>query len=128
MSYYFSKTVTKDFDVVIENVTSALQKEGFGVLADINIQDTLKNKLGVDFRKYRVLGACNPPFALRALETENKIGTMLPCNVVVQETADGKVEIAAINPVQSMISVENRQLHEITIEIGVKLQKVIDTL
>jgi len=128
MDYYFSKTVTKDFDVVIENVTSALQKEGFGVLADINIQDTLKNKLGVDFRKYRVLGACNPPFALRALETENKIGTMLPCNVVVQETADGKVEIAAINPVQSMISVENRQLHEITIEIGVKLQKVIDTL
>ena len=128
MGYYFSKTVAKDFDVVIENVTSALQKEGFGVLADINIQDTLKNKLGVDFRKYRVLGACNPPFALRALETENKIGTMLPCNVVVQETADGKVEIAAINPVQSMISVENRQLHEITIEIGVKLQKVIDTL
>ncbi len=128
MSYYFSKIVDGDFDAVIEKVNSELQKEGFGVLANIDIQGALKNKLGVDFRKYRVLGACNPPFALKALEAEDKIGTMLPCNVVVQETADGKVEAAAINPVQSMISVGSKQLNEIAIEIGVKLQKVIEAL
>ncbi len=128
MSYYFSKIIDGDFDAVIENVNSELQKEGFGVLADINIQGALKNKLGVDFRKYRVLGACNPPFALKALEAEDKIGTMLPCNVVVQEAADGQVEVAAINPVQSMISVGNDQLTEIASQIGEKLQKVIQAL
>ncbi len=128
MSYYFSKIINSDFDAVIENVNSELQKEGFGVLADINIQGALKNKLGVDFRKYRVLGACNPPFALKALEAEDKIGTMLPCNVVVQETADGHVEVAAINPLQSMISVGNKQLNDIAIKIGIKLQKVIEAL
>ena len=128
MSYYFSKSINGDFDAVIEKVNSELQKEGFGVLADINIQGALKNKLGVDFRKYRVLGACNPPFALKALEAEDKIGTMLPCNVVVQEAADGQVEVAAINPVQSMISVGNDQLTEIASQIGEKLQKVIQAL
>lgn len=128
MSYYFSKIVDGDFDTVIENVNSELQKEGFAVLADINIQGALKNKLGVDFRKYRVLGACNPPFALKALQAEDKIGTMLPCNVVVQETADGKVEVAAINPVQSMLAVGNKKLTEIATEIGIKLQIVIDAL
>ena len=128
MSYYFAKKVDNNFDEVIEKVNNALQNEGFGVLADINIQGALKNKLGVDFRKYRVLGACNPSFALKALEAEDKIGTMLPCNVVVQETDDGKVEVAAINPVQSMISVGNQQLDAIAAEIGVKLQKVIKSL
>lgn len=128
MRYYFAKKIDGDFETVIEKINGELQKEGFGVLADINIQGALKNKLGVDFRKYRILGACNPPFALRALEAEDKIGTMLPCNIVVQETADGKIEVAAINPVQSMISVGNEQLNKIASEIGVKLQKVIEAL
>ncbi len=128
MSYYFSKEVDGDFDAVIDKVNSELQNEGFGVLADINIQGALKNKLGVDFRKYRVLGACNPPFALKALKAEDKIGTMLPCNVVVQEAEDGRIEVAAINPVQSMISVGNDKLTEIASEIGVKLKKVIEAL
>ena len=125
MSYYFAKTIAGDFDAVIKRVNNELQKEGFGVLADINIQGALKNKLGVDFRKYRVLGACNPPFALKALETEDKVGTMLPCNVVVQETENGKVEVAAINPVQAMLSIGNSRLTEIAAEIGIKLQNVI---
>ncbi len=128
MSYYYAKTVKDDFEKVIERVTAELQKEGFGVLADINIQGALKNKLGIDFRKYRILGACNPPFAIRALEAEDKIGTLLPCNVVVQEVSDGEVEVAAVNPVQSMVSVGNDKLNEVAEEIGNKLQKAINNL
>ncbi len=128
MSYYFAKKVEGDFEEVIEKINTALQDEGFGVLMDINIQGALKTKLGVDFRKYRILGACNPPFALKALEAEDKIGAMLPCNVVVQQTKDDKVEVAAINPVQSMISVGNKQLNEIATEIGNKLQRAINNL
>ncbi len=128
MSYYYSKTISGEFDVVIEKVSAELQKEGFGVLANIDIQAALKNKLGVDFRKYRILGACNPPFAIKALEVEDKIGTMLPCNVVVQETGEGKIEVAAVNPVQSMIGVGNKKLLEIAGQIGEKLQKVIQAL
>ncbi len=108
MSYYYSKIVSGDFEAVIEKISNELQKEGFGVLADIDIQAALKNKLGVDFRKYRILGACNPPFAIKALEAEDKIGTMLPCNVVVQETGQGQIEVTAVNPVESMKAVENK--------------------
>ncbi len=128
MSYYYAKTVNDDFEKVIERVSEELQKEGFGVLADINIQGALKKKLGIDFRKYRILGACNPPFAIRALEAEDKIGTLLPCNVVVQEIAEGKVEIAAVNPVQSMISVGNEKLNRVAEQIGEKLQNAIRNL
>ncbi|APF20897.1 DUF302 domain-containing protein [Caldithrix abyssi] len=128
MSYYYAKTVDGDFESIVEKVHAELQKEGFGVLADIDIQGALKKKLGVDFRKYRILGACNPPFALKALESEDKIGTMLPCNVVVQETGDGQVEVAAVNPVQSMIGVGNDDLLDIAKQIGEKLQRVIQAL
>ncbi len=128
MSYYYAKTVKEEFEKVIEIVTAELQKEGFGVLADINIQGALKNKLGIDFRKYRILGACNPPFAIRALEAEDKIGTLLPCNVVVQEINEGEVEVAAVNPVQSMISVGNDKLNKVAEEIGEKLQRAINNL
>ncbi len=128
MSYYYSKTVNGDFDTVTEKVNTELQKEGFGVLANIDIQDALKKKLGVDFRKYRILGACNPPYALKALEAENKIGTMLPCNVVVQEINESNIEVTAVNPVQSMKAVENDKLIEIARQIGEKLQKVIQAL
>ena len=128
MSYYYAKTINGDFDSVVEKVSAELQKEGFGVLANIDIQAALKNKLGVDFRKYRILGACNPPFAIKALEAEDKIGTMLPCNVVVQEIADGQIEVVAVNPVESMKAVQNDKLIEIAGQIGEKLQKVIRAL
>ena len=98
MSYHFSKTVNDDFDTAIEKVTGELKKEGFGVLTQIDVQDTLKKKLDVDFRKYKILGACNPHFAYEALLAEDTIGTMLPCNVIVQERKDGKVEVSAVDP------------------------------
>lgn len=129
MNYYFSKKLENvSFDKVIERVTEELKKEGFGVLTDIDVQATLKKKLDVNFRKYRILGACNPPFAYKALQAENKIGTMLPCNVIVQELDDGKTEVAAVDPVASMQAVENEKLGEIAYEIRVKLEKVIKNI
>ncbi len=128
MSFYYGTTVNGDFESVVEKVSAELQKEGFGVLADIDIQGALKKKLGVDFRKYRILGACNPPFAIQALAVEDKIGTMLPCNVVLQEIAEGQVEVAAVNPVQSMIGVGNDELLKIAEQIGEKLQRAIQAL
>ena len=98
MSYYFNKTITLPFDEAVDRVKAELKKDGFGVLTEIDVQKTLKEKLGVDFRPYRILGACNPPFAYKALLAEDKIGTMLPCNVIVQELAPGRVEVAAIDP------------------------------
>ncbi len=128
MRYYFSKIVDIPFEKAIEKVTDELKKEGFGVLTDIDVKATLKKKLDIDFYKYRILGACNPPFALKALQTEDKIGTMLPCNVIVQETNTGKVEVAAIDPVASMKAVENPTLGAIARQIQEKLRKVIDNL
>ena len=128
MSYYYSKIFAGDFENVIEKVSAELQNEGFGVLANIDIQGAFKKKLGVDFRKYRILGACNPNFAIQVLAVEDKIGTMLPCNVVLQEIAEGKVEVAAVNPVQSMIGVGNEELLKIAEQIGEKLQRVIKAL
>jgi uncharacterized protein (DUF302 family) len=127
MGYYFSKTVDKPFDEVIENVTKHLKDEGFGVLTEIDVQAALKKKLDVDFRKYRILGACNPPYAYKALQTEDKIGTMLPCNLIVQEK-DGSVEVAAIDPVASMQAVENPALRGVAEEIRNKLKKVVENL
>lgn len=98
MAYYFSKILNLSFDEAVSKVTEELKKEGFGILTDIDVQATLKKKLNVDFRKYRILGSCNPPFAYQALLKEDKIGTMLPCNVIVQEMPGGKVEVAAIDP------------------------------
>lgn len=129
MNYYFSKKLENvSFDKVIERVTEELKKEGFGVLTEIDVQATLKKKLDVNFRKYRILGACNPPFAYKALQAENKIGTMLPCNVIVQELDNGKTEVAAIDPVASMQAVENEKLGEIAYEIRAKLEKVIKNI
>ena len=128
MSYYFNKVVDMTFDEAIDKVTEELKKEGFGVLTEIDVKEALKKKLDVDFRKYRILGACNPQYAYKALQAEDKIGTMLPCNVIVQETEDGKVEIAAIDPVASMQSVQNESLGEIATIIRAKLKQVIEKL
>lgn len=128
MSYYFAKTLEQDFDAAIAKLTSELGKEGFGVLTEIDVKATLKKKLDVDFQRYRILGACNPGFAHKALQSENKIGTMLPCNVIVQELADGKVEVAAVDPAASMKAVENPALEEIAGAVSVKLQAVIERL
>jgi uncharacterized protein (DUF302 family) len=128
MTYYFNKTLDKSFDEAIQKITDELKKEGFGILTDIDVQHTLKKKLDVDFRKYRILGACNPSFAYKALQLEDKIGTMLPCNVVVQELGDGNVEVAAIDPVASMQAVGNQSLREVADQVKSKLKKVIDNL
>jgi uncharacterized protein (DUF302 family) len=128
MSYYFSKILNVSFDEAILKVTDELKKEGFGILTDIDVKEALKKKLNVDFKKYRILGACNPPFAYQALQAEDKIGTMLPCNVVVQEHAEGKVEVAAVDPVASMQVIENPKLGEIAVRVQAKLQKVIENL
>lgn len=128
MSYYFSKTVNEDFDKAIEHVTEELKKEGFGVLTQIDVQDTLKKKLDVDFKKYRILGACNPNFAYQALQSEDKIGTMLPCNVIVEENTDGSVEVSAVDPVASMASVRNDSLGGVATQVREKLKKVINSL
>jgi len=128
ISYYFNKVVDMSFDDAIAKVTEELKKEGFGVLTEIDVKAALKKKINVDFRKYRILGACNPTYAHKALQAEDKIGTMLPCNVIVQEREDGKVEIAAIDPVASMQSVKNESLSEIATIIQSKLKKVIETV
>jgi uncharacterized protein (DUF302 family) len=130
MNYYFSKTVNLSFDAAIAAVTEALRREGFGVLTDIDVRATMKKKLDVEFRNYRILGACNPPFAHQALLAEDKIGTMLPCNVVVQDVIDsaGVVEVAAIDPVASMAAVDNPQLAIVGQEVRAKLKRVVDSL
>jgi uncharacterized protein (DUF302 family) len=128
MSYYFNKMVDMTFDEAINKVTEELKKEGFGVLTEIDVTAALKKKINVDFRKYRILGACNPSYAHKALLAEDKIGTMLPCNVVVQETESGKVEIAAVNPVASMQAIENESLGEIAVIIQSKLKQVIENV
>ena len=126
--YYFEKTTDYAFEEAVEKVTEELKKEGFGVLTEIDVQATLKKKLDVDFRKYRILGACNPPFAHKALQAENKIGAMLPCNVIVQELDNGKTEVAAVDPVASMVAVQNDKLGGIAGEIRAKLEKVIENV
>jgi uncharacterized protein (DUF302 family) len=116
------------FDDALNRVVDELKKEGFGVLTDIDVQMTLKKKLDVDFRKYRILGACNPPFAYKALQAESRIGTMLPCNVIVQETERGKVEVSAIDPISSMQAIENPELQDIANQVQAKLKKVVESL
>ena len=128
MQYYFSKTLKTSFDEAIERVTEELKKEGFGILTDIDVQTTLKKKLDVSFRKYRILGACNPHFAYQALQKESRIGTMLPCSVIVQETEDGDVEVAAIDPLASMQAVQNPALEDIANQVQAKLKSVVDSL
>jgi uncharacterized protein (DUF302 family) len=128
MSYYFNAVIEGNFDNVVQKTTEALKKEGFGILTDIDVAATLKKKLDVDFRKYRILGACNPPYAYKALQEEDKIGTMLPCNVIVQQIDDEIIEVAAIDPIASMRAIDNPGLGVIAQEIQEKLKKVIDQL
>lgn len=125
MSYYFNTTTTADFDEAITIVTAELGKEGFGVLSEIDLQAKIKEKLGKDIPRYKILGACNPVFAFEALQAEPHIGTMLPCNVIIRELEDGITEISAINPVASMQAVGNPELHETAGLIQEKLKKVI---
>lgn len=128
MSYHFSKKISDDMQSVIEQATAALAAEGFGVLTTIDVQATLKKKIDVDFRPYVILGACNPGFAHQALLAEDKIGTMLPCNVIVQQAEDGMVEVSAVDPMASMSAVENESLGPIAIEVQEKLKAVIASL
>jgi uncharacterized protein (DUF302 family) len=128
MNYYFSKILDIAFDDAIDRVTEVLKKEGFGILTQIDVKETLKKKLDVDFRKYKILGACNPPFAYQALQKEDKIGVMLPCNVILQEIADDKIEVAAVDPIASMKGVENSELGVIAEQIQAKLKQVIENL
>ncbi|MGD9993697.1 MAG: DUF302 domain-containing protein [Salinivirgaceae bacterium] len=128
MEYYISKKTGFKFNEAVSKVTESLKNEGFGVLTEINIHDKFKEKLNVDFRKYKILGACNPAFALKALLAEDKIGTMLPCNVIIQEISKGIVEVAAVDPMASMMAIENGSLVEIAAEVKEKLTRVIDSL
>ncbi len=128
MTYYFSKIVDDSFDDAIERVTAHLADAGFGVLTSIDVSATLKKKIDVDFQRYTILGACNPSFAYKALQAEDKIGTMLPCNVIVQELADGQVEVAAVDPMASMMAVQNEALGGIAAEVQGMLKNVIEGL
>lgn len=128
MSYYFSKVLDNSFEEAIDKITKELKEEGFGILTEIDVKETFKNKLNVDFRKYKILGACNPKLAHQAISVENKIGTMLPCNVIVQETEDGKTEVTAVDPAASMTAVENKELEAIAQEVQSKMKAVIDRL
>lgn len=129
MDYYFSTTLQGiTMDQAIEKTTQALKDEGFGILTEIDISATFKKKLDVDFPKYKILGACNPHFAYKALQSENKIGTMLPCNVIVRENEDGSIEVAAVDPMASMMAVKNDELGNIASEVRNKLQRAVEQL
>ena len=128
MSYYFAKTLSTSFETAERRAREELKKEGFGVLTEIDVKETLKKKLNVEFKRYKILGACNPPFAHQALQAEDKIGLMLPCNVIVQELAEGKVEVAAIDPVASMMAIKNKALAGVAQQVQAKLKKVIAKL
>ena len=128
MSYHFSKTVAMDFQAAVDKVTAELKARGFGILTQIDVRQTLKAKLDVEFRPYLILGACNPPFAYQALQAEDKIGTMLPCNVIVQQHTDGSVEVSAVDPVASMAAVANAELAGVAEEVRNRLRAVIEAV
>ncbi len=128
MKYYFNKTIEGSFEEVYQRAFEALKAEGFGVLTEIDVKETLKKKLDVDFRKYTILGACNPSFAYKALQTEDKIGIMLPCNVIVQEIAEDEIEVAAVDPIASMQAIHNPNLEVTALQVKAKLKKVIENM
>ncbi len=128
MSYYFAKTLKIGFNEAVRRTVDALKREGFGIITEIDVKDTFEKKINADFRNYRILGACNPRLAYEALQLEDKVGTMLPCNVVVQDIGAGGTEVAAIDPVASMQAIENPRLREAAARVQEKLKKVIDTL
>lgn len=128
MTYYFAKTIRSTFEEAIQQVTQRLKEEGFGIITQMDVKHTLKTKIGVDFRDYRILGACNPQLAYEALQIEDKVGTMLPCNVIVQDLGGGQTEIAAIDPVASMAAIDNPQLKQAAEQVRQKLRRVIEAL
>lgn len=128
MNYYFAKTLETDFESAVQRATEALRQHGFGIITQIDVKDTFKNKIGVEFRDYRILGACNPQLAHEALQIEDKVGTMLPCNVVVQDLGNGKIEVAAIDPVASMMAIENPELKRAAEQVREKLRGAIESL
>jgi uncharacterized protein (DUF302 family) len=128
MEYYFSKMIICNFDEAIIRVTDVLKSEGFGIISEIRMHEKLKEKLGIDYKKYTILGACNPGYAYKALQVEDKIGTMLPCNVVVQELSANQIEVAAVNPIASMMAIQNPELIGIAKEVTDKLQAIISRL
>ncbi len=128
MSYYFSKTLPVSFDEAVRRSIEGLKQEGFGIITEIDVKETFKKKINVDFRNYRILGACNPTLAHEALQLEDKVGTMLPCNVVVQDLGSGRTEVAAIDPVASMQAIANPALKRAAEQVGAKLKKFIEGL
>ncbi len=128
MSYYLGRMLSLSFDAAVARTIDALKKEGFGVISDIDIKETLKKKIGVDYPSYKILGACNPALAYEALKLENKVGTMLPCNVVVRDAGNGQTEVAAIDPVASMQAIDNRELKRAAEQVRAKLEKVVAQL
>ena len=128
MSYYFAKTLAAGFEDTVRRTIDGLKQEGFGIITEIDVKETLKKKINVEFRNYRILGACNPALAHEALQIEDKVGTMLPCNVVVQDAGGGKTEVAAIDPVASMQAIDNARLKQAAARVQAKLKKVIETL
>jgi len=128
MSYYISKTIDSEFNQAVSQITERLSLEGFGIISQVDIKQKLKDKLDIEFRDYLILGACNPSKAFQALEQEDKVGTMLPCNVIVQEIGDKKIEVAAVDPVASMMAIHNPALKDLAIEIREKLTKAIESL
>lgn len=128
MSYYLSKTIDAQFDDAVDRVREVLGKQGFGILTDIDVQETLKKKLDMDFRRYRILGACHPQYAHRALELEDKIGVMLPCSVIVQEIGDGRIEVAAMDPVGAMSAVGNPALANLARDVRERLSAALESL
>ncbi|MFN1835466.1 DUF302 domain-containing protein [Balneola sp. MJW-20] len=128
MSYYFNTTINEDFEKAKEIVTEALKEQGFGILTEISVNETFKKKLDLDFKKYHILGACNPNFAHQAISKEDKIGVMLPCNVILEENEDGSIEVSAVDPVASMQAVKNKDLGGIAEQVRDRLQAVIQSL
>jgi len=128
MSYYFSTKVKGAFENILEKTVLSLKEEGFGVLTEIDVKATLKKKLDVDFRKYKILGACNPHFAYKALQSEDKIGTMLPCSVIIQELNPYEIEVAAVDPLASMKAVKNPDLENVAVQVQQKLKRVIQNI
>lgn len=128
MSYYFAKTLAIGFEDAVHRTRNALKQEDFGIISEIDVKDTFKKKINLDFRNYRILGACNPTLAHEALQVEDKVGTMLPCNVVVQDVGGGRIEVAAIDPVASMQAIDNPRLKQAAERVQAKLKKVIENL
>ena len=128
MNYYYTKELNSSFEDALAKTKQALVEKGFGVISEIDLKEKFKEKLNIEFREYRILGACNPKMAYQAIEQEDKIGVLLPCNVVVQERLDGKIEVSAVNPMETMSAVQNSNLESIAKEVSSKLNEAINSL